>query len=168
MNNDLRNVQELHLRVDSGVSEILCKDSMKGSTSINPRCSEVFNELKLRRKSRYVIYKINDGDIDVDVIGDRNHTFDDLKKLFPYTECRYCVYDQEVTTFDGRKTNKLWFISWFPTNSHTYMKMAYTQAKVHFRETLPGVFDMNASTIAEIEASIGIKDDEEEDQDFDD
>ena len=90
-----------------------------------------------------------------------------LTNLLTYSR-RYCVFDQDVTTKDGRKTSKLWFISWIPVNAITYMKMAYTQAKVKFRESLPGVFDCNPTNINELESALGVKEEEEEDNDFDD
>lgn len=53
-------------------------------------------------------------------------TFEDLKKSLPYTECRFAIFDHDIVTADGRKTSKLWFISWLPTNSTPHHKMAYT------------------------------------------
>jgi len=96
-------------------------------------------------------------------------TFENLKASLPYTECRYCIYDQDLkSSCDGRNTAKLWFICWFPNNSTTYHKMAYTSAKIKFRETLIGVFDMQAASIEELEINLGLaKDDDEDDKDFD-
>ena len=46
--------------------------------------------------------------------------------------------------------------------------MAYTSAKIKFRETLIGVFDMQAASIEELEINLGLaKDDDEDDKDFD-
>jgi cofilin len=89
--------------------------------------------------------------------------------LLPFTDCRFAVYDHEYTTADGRMASKLWFISWLPSNSTPYTKMAYTSAKTKFRESLPGVFDLQASNVEELEIGIGIKgkDEDEDDGDFD-
>ncbi len=168
MNNDLRVVDERHLRTDGGPTDIAGKSAMSGSSEINPNCQVVYQELKLRRKHRYIIYKIGEEDINVEHTGVLTESFEDFKSRLPFTECRYCVFDQDVTTKDGRKTSKLWFISWFPVNAITYMKMAYTQAKVKFRESLPGVFDCNATNLNELESALGFKEEEEEDNDFDD
>jgi len=46
--------------------------------------------------------------------------------------------------------------------------MAYTSAKTKFRESIPGVFDMQVSSLEELDSSLGLnKDEEEEDKDFD-
>lgn len=95
-------------------------------------------------------------------------TFDNFKQSLPYTECRYAIYDQDYKTNDGRPASKLWFISWFPSNSTTYHKMAYTSAKTKFREAIPGVFDTQVSSIDELETNLGLAaPDEDEDKDFD-
>ena len=47
--------------------------------------------------------------------------------------------------------------------------MAYTSAKGKFRDSLPGVFDTQASSIDELDTNLGLKDlEEEEDNEFDD
>lgn len=95
-------------------------------------------------------------------------TFENFKQSLPYTECRYAIYDQDYKTNDGRPASKLWFISWFPSNSTTYHKMAYTSAKTKFREAIPGVFDTQVSSLDELEANLGLAaPDEDEDKDFD-
>ncbi len=93
-------------------------------------------------------------------------TYDELKKTLPFTDCRYCIYDQEYKTADGRPASKLWFISWFPSNSTTYHKMAYTSAKTKFREAIPGVFDTQVSSLEELDVNLGIAGEEEESNDF--
>jgi hypothetical protein len=112
-----------------------------------------------------------------------------MKAALPYTDCRFCIYDQEYTTADGklifiagfhckhtkpgplrnlgRPTSKLWFISWFPNNSTTYHKMAYTSAKTKFRESIPGVFDLQVSSLEELDAALGLGKEEDEDSDID-
>ena len=96
-------------------------------------------------------------------------TYENFKESLPYTECRYCIYDQDSKTADGRQIAKLWFVCWFPNNSTTYHKMAYTSAKAKLRETLIGVFDTQAASTEELDSNLGLaKDDDEEDnKDFD-
>jgi hypothetical protein len=70
--------------------------------------------------------------------------------------------------YEGRPASKLWFVSWFPTNSTTYHKMAYTSAKGRFRESIPGVFDTQVSSTEEMDGNLGLKvEEEEEDEGFD-
>jgi cofilin len=82
--------------------------------------------MKLKHKSRYVIFKIGDEEIGVEKLGPRAATFEEFGKDLPFSDSRYAVYDQDLTTADGRATSKIWFISWSPTNSTPFNKMAYT------------------------------------------
>lgn len=155
-----------HLK--TGGEHVEFKGKVSGTHDISPKCSEVFLEMKIRRKHRFIIFKIGDDAIEVDSIGERNQTFDDMKKSLPFTDCRYAIFDHEFKTHDGRPTSKLWFISWFPNNSTPYIKMAYTSAKTKFRDTLPGIFDASASNIEELDGIVGAnKEDSDNDEDFD-
>ena len=99
----------------------------------------------MRRKYKYIIFKIGDFEIQVEKAGGRRETYEDMKACLPFTDCRFAVYDQEYRTADGRPASKIWFISWFPENSTPYNKMAYTTAKTSFRDAIPGVFDAMAT-----------------------
>jgi hypothetical protein len=103
------------------------------------------------------------------VFGHSSQTYEQLKKTLPFTECRYAIYDQDYKTADGRPASKLWFISWFPNNSSTHMKMAYAAAKGKFRDTIPGVFDMQVASIEDLDSNMGFgePEGEEDDGDFD-
>ena len=89
MNTDLRVVDERHLRTDGGPTDIAGKSAMSGSSEINPNCQVVYQELKLRRKYRYIIYKIGEEDINVEHTGATAESFEDFKSKLPFTECRY-------------------------------------------------------------------------------
>eukprot|EP01034_Spumella_vulgaris_P032856 gene32856-40557_t len=98
----------------------------------------------------------------------RLKTYEDFKKILPFTDCRYAIYDQDYKTADGRPASKLWFVSWFPTNATTYHKMAYTSAKTKFREFIPGVFDTQVSSLEELDTNLGVSTgDDEDDNEFD-
>jgi cofilin len=138
-----------------------------GCVDISASCGEHFQALKLRKKHRYLVFKIGETEIDVESVGARSATFEDFKKCMPENDCRFGVFDFEFKTSDGRPTSKLLFISWFPHNSTPYNKMAYASSKVKFRETLPGVDDRQAKTLKELDELIGKKDDEDDDQEMD-
>ena len=138
--------------------------------TVDPECQKVFELLKIRRKHRFVVYKI-DADSEAvvpETIGARKSGMTELLAALPENDARYAVYDYEYTTYDGRPTNKLFFIAWNPPNSTSYSKMAYTQAKGKVREVFTGVFDIMARTLSEVEAQITGKEEEEEDQEFGD
>jgi Cofilin/tropomyosin-type actin-binding protein len=73
----------------------------------------------------------------VETIGTRDMTFQDVKKLLPFTDSRFCVFDQDIKTADGRDASKLWLISWFPVNSTPRSKMAYAVSVFAVYPVLP-------------------------------
>lgn len=72
-----------------------------------------YNLLKLNRKYKYIIFKIND--TKDQIIIDETSTDGDyetfLKALPPY-EPRWAVYDFEFEKEEGGKRNKITFIAW--------------------------------------------------------
>ena len=139
-----------------------------GCVDISSNCGDLFQAMKLRKKHRYLVFKIGETEIDIESTGDRSATFEDFKRCMPANDCRFSVFDWEYKTPDGRPTSKLLFIFWFPHTSTPYNKMAYASAKVKFRDTLPGVDDRQAATLKELDALTGKKDDDDdEDQEMD-
>ncbi|KAJ8606839.1 hypothetical protein CTAYLR_009178 [Chrysophaeum taylorii] len=158
---------ENHLKT-GGEQATFANKSLAGS--VDPECEKVFQLLKIRRKHRFLVYRI-DPDTEAvipEIIGPREATLKDLKVALPENDSRYAIYDHEFTTYDGRPTNKLYFISWFPPNATPYSKMAYTQAKSHVREVFTGVLDLLCRTPAEVESMVTGEPEEEEDQEFGD
>ena len=108
--------------------------------SVDPRCKEVFTQLKIRRKHRYIVYKIDPETeaVVVETIGARDADLDALLRALPDADSRYAIFDHAYKTYDGRPANKLFFLSWFPSNATPYSKMAYTHAKEHGARGLHG------------------------------
>eukprot|EP00603_Paraphysomonas_imperforata_P007523 CAMPEP_0114418586 /NCGR_PEP_ID=MMETSP0103-20121206/3575_1 /TAXON_ID=37642 ORGANISM="Paraphysomonas imperforata, Strain PA2" /NCGR_SAMPLE_ID=MMETSP0103 /ASSEMBLY_ACC=CAM_ASM_000201 /LENGTH=168 /DNA_ID=CAMNT_0001586953 /DNA_START=55 /DNA_END=561 /DNA_ORIENTATION=+ len=142
------NTQNAHTKTSGELAEF--KNKAEGIHTISNACREAFEGLKLRRKHKFVIFKIGDFEIDVETIGDKNGTYEDFKACLSHTDCRYAVFDQDFLTADGRPTSKIWFVSWFPSNATPYNKMAYTTAKTKFRDTIPGVQDCVATNFDEL------------------
>ncbi|CAH0368347.1 unnamed protein product [Pelagomonas calceolata] len=138
--------------------------------SVDPRCKEVFTQLKIRRKHRYVVYKIDPETeaVVVETIGERDADLDALLRALPDADSRYAIFDHAYKTYDGRPANKLFFLSWFPSNATPYSKMAYTHAKEHVREVFTGVFDIMARTTDEARSLVTGEAESESDQEFDD
>jgi cofilin len=163
------------------------QNKLEVTNKINPECHKVFEEMKLRRKHRYLIFKLGADEIEgpifvyllyrlisstfflfiVDLVGARSDTYDQFKKRLPYSDCRYAIYDQDYRTADGRPASKLWFISWFPNSATTHVKMAYTSAKGKLRETILGVFDTQAASVEELDNNLGLNENADDDNDGD-
>ena len=138
--------------------------------SVAPECSEIFQKLKIRRKHPIIVYKIDATSEAVvpETIGPRDSGLPDMLAGRPDADSRYVIFDYEFTTYDGRPTNKLFFLSWFPNNATPYSKMAYTQAKSKVREVFTGVFDIMARTTDEAKSLVTGEAESESDQEFDD
>ncbi|GMH70915.1 hypothetical protein TrRE_jg1914 [Triparma retinervis] len=130
----------------------------------------VFNELKLRRKHKFMVFRLADdgsGVVNLEVVGDPKSSTDDFLSTLPTSDCRFAIYDHDYKSTDGRPQSKLFFVSWLPDNATPHNMMAYTAAKGVFREKFTGVFDVMAKSIEEIEVLLGLRKDEEEDDDDD-
>ncbi|KAF1334349.1 Actin depolymerizing factor, partial [Globisporangium splendens] len=143
-----------------------------------PDVAAEFKQLKMRRKYRFVLFKIDGAQMVVDATGPPSAGFADFLHALPDSDCRYAVYDHEFLTSDGRKSSKLFFVTWcalsmglsvlhyfiltivcyarIPQNSNPQFKMAYTHAKSTIRAVCDGALDVNANTKKEIEQSMGV------------
>jgi cofilin len=140
------------------------------ASKVDPSCSETFTAFKIRRKHRYIVFRIDleTEAIVVDNAGAKNATVDDFKALLPYTECRYAVYDREYKTHDGRLTNKLFFLTWMPHSATPHTKMAYVSGKGMLRDQLDGLIDTACSVVDGIEAALGMVEEKAEAEDHGD
>jgi len=135
----------------------------------SPACMDVFQQLKLKRKHRYIIFKVNEETIDVDKASERGATYEDLKKDLPFTDCRFAVYDHEkLDPVRNVPVNKLWFIVWNPNNSSTYNKMAYTAAKQKLFSALAAALnEVNVRSADELDSALGMEAEDSDESDMD-
>lgn len=88
--------------------------SQSSGVGVNSECLEVFQALKLRKKSKYIIFKLNKDKTEIVVEKAVTSTnYDDFIADLPETECCWAVYDFEFTNEEGNLRNKLLFISWY-------------------------------------------------------
>lgn len=73
---------------------------------------EEYKNLKLRRRYRFIIMKIIEAKVVIDSSAPPTSSFDSFIAALPDAECRYAVYDHEFTTTDGRKSSRLYFVTW--------------------------------------------------------
>lgn len=112
--------------------------------SVDSVCVETFQQLKVRKKFRYILFKVNGVKIEVDATGDTSKSFDDFLKALPDSQCRYAVFDKEYESADGRAMDKLYFLTWMPAVCQAPTKMMYTSERKRIRNLLDGVFDASA------------------------
>ncbi|KAK6534394.1 cofilin [Arthrobotrys megalospora] len=109
------------------------------SVAVDGACIDKFEELKLRKTSKYIIYKLND--TKTQIVVDKSSTDSDYSTFLedlPEEDCRWAVYDFAYSTADGER-NKIVFISWSPDNAPVRSKMTYSSSKDALRRAFNGV-----------------------------
>lgn len=111
-------------------------------------------ELKLRKKFRYIIYKLNEDNTSI-VIEKKAESCDKYEEFLselPEDDCRYAVYDFEFEKSPGEGIrNKICFIVWVPDTSKVRQKMLYASSKDAIRKKLAGVAtEIQATDMSEV------------------
>jgi hypothetical protein len=85
---------------------------------VSDACVDKYQELKLGKNIRAVIFTINNENTEIVVEKDlpKNTTYDEFVNALPADDCRYAVYDFEYTQ-DGGLRNKLLFVVWYRSGS---------------------------------------------------
>lgn len=111
-------------------------------------------ELKLRKKFRYIIYRLNEDNTSI-VIEKKVETcgkYEDFTGELPEDDCRYAVFDFEFEKSPGEgMRNKICFIVWVPDTSKVRQKMLYASSKDAIRKKLAGVAaEVQATDMSEV------------------
>lgn len=111
-------------------------------------------ELKLRKKYRYIVYKLNDDNtsIVIEKKAESCDKYDDFLGELPENDCRYAIYDFEFEKSPGEGVrNKICFIVWVPDTSKVRQKMLYASSKDAIRKKLAGVAtEIQATDMSEV------------------
>lgn len=123
------NMAEPHMKT-AGVPKYIRHQDDVPTNAITPTAEAAaeFKQLKMRRKYRFVLFKIDGAHINVDAHGPPSASFADFLRALPDSDCRYAVYDHEFTTSDGRKSSKLFFVTWYVLNIEIVSYMHTTKA----------------------------------------
>lgn len=75
----------------------------------------MFQDLKLRKKFRYITYRLDDDNKSIIVEkAQKEGKYEDFVAELPDTDCRYAVYDFEYQkSADEGVRNKICFIFWY-------------------------------------------------------
>ncbi|KAL1902180.1 cofilin [Ceratocystis pirilliformis] len=112
----------------------------------------MYNELKLNKKYKYIIFKLTDDNkqIVVDEASENDDWEAFRNKLMSSTTKsksgvvgkgpRYAIYDFQYTLASGEgERNKLAFIAWSPDDAGVMAKMVYASSKEALKRSLNGV-----------------------------
>lgn len=125
--------------------------SQSGAT-VSQECVTAYNDLKLSKKYKYIIYKLSDDNkqIVVDEASADKDWENFREKLVNATTKsksgavgkgpRYAVYDVEYELASGEGTrNKITFIAWSPDDAGVMAKMVYASSKEALKRALTGL-----------------------------
>jgi len=132
---------------------------------VNPECISKFNELKLNKSTKWVVYAISDNWKEI-VVEDSSASADYEAFREKLTSAksknkngsesvgpRYAVYDFEYEAAPGEgKRSKILFLAWSPDNAGIQPKMMYSSSKEALKRSLNGVaIEIQANDEDEIE-----------------
>ena len=81
--------------------------------AVSPECLEAFQQLKLGKKLKYIIYTLSADNREIVVAKTSDSSdYDAFLKELPPAECRYAIYDFEYEKGDEGKRNKICFFTW--------------------------------------------------------
>ncbi|KAF9733580.1 hypothetical protein PMIN06_007953 [Paraphaeosphaeria minitans] len=137
----------------------------QSGVSVAPECISAFNELKLGKDTKYIIYKISDDW--KEIVVEETSKVDDWstfreklinakskdKKGKEGIGGRYAVYDVSYELESGEGTrSKITFIAWCPDDAPQYPRMMYSSSKEAIKRALNGLAaDIQANDADDIE-----------------
>ncbi|KAF5092431.1 hypothetical protein D0Z03_002864 [Geotrichum reessii] len=87
----------------------------RSGVSVNDESLAAFNDLKLKKAHKYVIFSLNDNKTEIVVSKTSSQNdYEDFLADLPENDCRYAVYDFEYDTSDSGKRSKIVFFTWSP------------------------------------------------------
>lgn len=86
--------------------------SQASGIPVNPECVAAFQELKLGKKLKFIIFKLNDTSDDIIVDQKSEEGYEQFLEALPADEPRWAVFDFEFEKEGAGKRNKITFISW--------------------------------------------------------
>ncbi|KXN67216.1 hypothetical protein CONCODRAFT_10757 [Conidiobolus coronatus NRRL 28638] len=125
---------------------------MASGVGINDQCLDIYQDLKLKHKYKYITFKLNDAftEVVVDKAAETG-TFDDFVGSLQATECRYAVFDFDYEKEGEGKRNKIVFISWIPGDSKLKARMVYASSLNNFAKAIEPQVQIQANDFDDIE-----------------
>mmetsp|Transcript_50597 Transcript_50597/g.94490 ORF Transcript_50597/g.94490 Transcript_50597/m.94490 type:complete len:137 (+) Transcript_50597:80-490(+) len=109
--------------------------------AVSDECQDKYNEIKMKKEMRYVIFKIQDKkEIVVESTGPASEKYEDFVKKLPEAEPRYALIDYDYMSTDGRPQSKLCFVFWSPDDKTSVKdRMLYASSKDALKKKMPGI-----------------------------
>jgi len=128
---------------------------MSSGVAVNPLCLEKFQELKLGKKYKYIIFKLNDDNTEIVVEKVSQGDYEDFTEDLPPDQCLWGVFDLEyrieVEGEPHSKRNKLLFVSWTPDSAKIKAKMLAASSRDVLRRSFVGIqVDVQANEYSDV------------------
>ncbi|KIM98999.1 hypothetical protein OIDMADRAFT_19945 [Oidiodendron maius Zn] len=124
----------------------------QSGVSISADCVTKFNELKLEKKIKYIIYKLSDDNREIVVEeASENSDWDSFREKLVNAKTknkagkegkgpRYAIYDFNYHLSSGEgERSKITFIAWSPDDAGIQAKMIYASSKDALKRALNGI-----------------------------
>ncbi|KAH7106060.1 actin depolymerizing factor [Auriculariales sp. MPI-PUGE-AT-0066] len=113
---------------------------MSSGVSVTEECLTKYQELKLGKKYKYIIFGLNSTNTEIIVLKTSNSKdYDEFIADLPENDCRWAVYDYEFEKEGAGKRSKLCFYSWSPDTAKIKSKMVFASSKDALRRSLVGI-----------------------------
>lgn len=126
---------------------------MSSGVAVNDACLEIFQELKLRHKYKYIIFKLSDDNKEIVVENSAESAdYSDFLGQLPESEPRYAIYDFEYEKPGEGLRSKIVFYAWTPDTSKVRAKMLYASSKDALRRKLVGIaIEVQGTDLSEVD-----------------
>ena len=75
---------------------------------------DAFQDLKLKRKYKYIVYKLSEDNANIVVEkAAEQATYDEFVHALPKSECRYAIFDFEFEKPGEGQRHKICFYAWY-------------------------------------------------------
>jgi hypothetical protein len=124
----------------------------QSGASVSQECITAYNELKLNKKYKFIVFKLSDNNKEIVVEeASADKDWDTFREKLINAQSksksgavgkgpRYAVYDFEYSLASGEgERNKLTFIAWSPDDAGVMAKMIYASSKEALRRSLTGI-----------------------------
>ncbi|KAI8142034.1 hypothetical protein BJV82DRAFT_157830 [Fennellomyces sp. T-0311] len=113
---------------------------MSSGVTVNDECLTLYEEFKIRKKYKYIVFKLSDDLKEVVVEKSaENGTYEEFLSNLPENEPRYAVYDFDYEKPGEGQRSKITFYAWIPDTSKVRQKMLYASSKDAIRKKLVGL-----------------------------
>ncbi|KAM3160302.1 Actin-depolymerizing factor 1 [Lachancea thermotolerans] len=113
----------------------------RSGVAVADESMKAFNDLKLGKKYKFVLYALNDNKTEI-VVKETStaQDYDAFLEKLSEDDCLYAVYDfeYEIGGNEGKRS-KIVFFTWSPDTAPVRAKMVYASSKDALRRALNGI-----------------------------